>query len=193
MTGGAPILRRVIAEHRRLFTTLAVLILANIAVYAFIVYPLGQRVANSQQRDEAAEQGLAAARAEHALATGTLTGKDRASTELTTFYRDVLPADVSGARRLIHLRLLQLARESGLQFQRWQFERVEDRDSTLSSLRTEMILSGSYDDMRTFIYELETAPEFVVVENVSLAEEDANAGALVVTLQLATYFRDEAP
>ena len=64
MTGGSPILRRVIAEHRRVLTTLAVLILANIAVYAFIVYPLGQRVANSQQRDEAAEQGLAAARAE---------------------------------------------------------------------------------------------------------------------------------
>jgi Tfp pilus assembly protein PilO len=189
--GASPLLRRIAAEHRRTFTTLALLFAANLALYAFVVYPLGQRVANIEQRDQTAAQGLAAARADHAQATGTLTGKDRASTELATFYREVLPADLSGARRLIHLRLQQLARQSGMQFQRWQFERVEDRDSTLSSLRTEMILSGSYDDMRTFIHELETAPEFVVIENVSLAEEDANAGALVVTLQLATYFQDE--
>ena len=191
MTAGSPILRRIVAERRRTLTTLALLLVANVALYALVVYPLGQRVANIEQRDQAAEQGLRTARAEHAQATGTLTGKDRAATELATFYRDVLPADLSGARRLIHLRLLQLARQSGMEFQRWEFERVEDRESTLSSLRTEMILSGSYNDMRTFIHQLETAPEFVVIENVSLAEEDANAGALVVTLQLATYFRDE--
>ena len=55
-----------------------------------------------------------------------------------------------------------------------------------------MILSGSYADMRTFIHALETAPEFVVIDNVSLAEDDPDADSLVVTLRLSTYYREPA-
>jgi hypothetical protein len=39
-----------------------------------------------------------------------------------------------------------------------------------------MILSGSYAAMRTFIHQLETAPEFVIIDNVSLAEDDPTPG-----------------
>ena len=71
-----------------------------------------QRVANIEQRNQAAALALAQARTEHAQATGTLTGKARASAELATFYRDVLPQDLAGARRLTYLRLARLARAS---------------------------------------------------------------------------------
>ena len=87
-------------------------------VYAAVVYPLSQRVANIEQRDRTAEEQLLAAQRDHAQAAGTLTGKDRAATELATFYKDVLPSDLAGARRLTHLRLAQLARESNLKFLR---------------------------------------------------------------------------
>jgi hypothetical protein len=42
--------------------------------------------------------------------------------------------------------------------------------------------------MRTFIHQLETAPEFVVIDNVELTEEDAG-NELKVKLQLSTYYR----
>jgi Tfp pilus assembly protein PilO len=188
-----PLLRRVVQEHRRTMLILGGLLLVNIALYAAVVYPLGQRVANIEQRDQAADQALAAARADYAQANGTLTGKDRASIELTTFYRDVLPASLPDARRLTNARLPQLAQQSGLNFERSEYEVEVDRDSTLRRLRLEMILSGSYAEMRTFIHQLETSPEFVVIDNVSLAEEDANVGSLVVTVRLSTYYRDVAP
>jgi hypothetical protein len=67
-------------------------------IYGVVVYPLAQRVANVTQRDQMAEQSLSRANAEYGQASGTLTGKARASRELTTFYTEVLPKDLSGAR-----------------------------------------------------------------------------------------------
>jgi Tfp pilus assembly protein PilO len=170
---------------------LGIALLVNAVVYGAVVYPLANRVANVEQRNQAAEQTLAAARADHAQARGTLTGKDRASTELTTFYSDVLPQDLSGARRMTQLRLAQLARQSGLRFERDQYDAIDERDSTLTRLKISMVLSGSYDDMRAFLHELEIAPEFVVIDNVELTE-GADGGELVVSLELSTYYRDAA-
>lgn len=189
---GRPLLRRILKEHRRSLLVLGVLLLANVVVYAAVVYPLSQQVANSEQRDRTADQSLAQARTEFEQATGTLTGKARASTELATFYKDVLPTSLAGARRLTHLRLPQLAREANLRFDRGVYEQVEVRDSTMQRLRIEMNLAGSYDAVREFIHRLETSPEFVVIDNVTLAEDAVDGELLGVTLQLSTYYRDEA-
>jgi Tfp pilus assembly protein PilO len=186
---GLPLLRRAAAEHRRLVVILAVALVANLRVYAFVVYPLSERVANIEQRNQAAEQALAQARIEHAQANGTLTGKARASAELTTFYRDVLPQDLAGARRLTYLRLARLARESNLEYERSSYAPQVDTDSTLTRLQIQMVLAGTYAEMRDFIYQLETAPEFVVIDNIQLAEGSEATGSLVVTLDLSTYFQ----
>ncbi len=190
---GIPLVRRMVQEHRRTLIVLGALILLNGVIYSLVVYPLSQRVANSQQRDRDADQALAQARAEHEQATGTLTGKARASTELATFYKDVLPASLAGARRLTHLRLPQLARDANLRYDRSVYQQVDDKDSTLHRLRIEMSLGGSYDAIRGFIHQLEAAPEFVVIDNVSLSEDAAEGGTLAVTLQMSTFYRDEAP
>lgn len=191
-THGMPLVRRALAEHRRLVLPLLAALVINILAYALIVYPLSRQVANVAQRDARAAQALQAARQDHAQASGTLTGKNRAATELATFYQSVLPRDVASARRLVSLRLHQLARESGLKFVHGTNEVVTERTSTLSRLKTEMELEGSYSAMRTFIHQLEVAPEFVVIENVELTEQDAGGG-LRVKLALSTYFRTAAP
>ena len=187
-THGMPLVRRVLNEHRRSLVPLLVAFVINVLGYAFIVYPLSRQVADVAGRDERAARALDAARQEHAQASGTLTGKDRAATELTTFYRSVLPSDVSSARRLVYLRLHQLAREAGMRYSRMANEIVEERTSTLTRLKTEMELAGPYSSMRAFVHQLETAPEFVVIDNVELTEDD-QGGELKVKLQLSTYFR----
>ena len=185
---GMPLLRRVVNEHRRSLVPLLVALVINVLAYAFIVYPLSRQVADVAGRDERAASALAAAKQEHAQAAGTLTGKDRAATELATFYRSVLPSSVSSARRLVYLRLHQLAREAGMRYSRMANEIVEERTSTLTRLKTEMELGGSYPSMRAFVHKLETSPEFVVIDNVELTEDD-QGGELKVKLQLSTYFR----
>jgi Tfp pilus assembly protein PilO len=188
---GRPLVRRVTQEHRRILVPLLVALAVNIALDAFVVYPLSDRVANVAQREQTADAALQAARREHAQASGALTGKARASAELATFYGDVLPQGLSGARRLTYLRLAQLARQSNLRLESSRATDTVDRGSTLSQLTIQMQLTGSWDDIRGFLHELETAPEFVVIDNVQLAEGD-EGGTLSLNLSLSTYYRDEA-
>ena len=185
---GAALMRRVVAEHRRIILPLVAIFIVNVLAYAIGVYPLAQRVANIEQRNRAAEQALAQARSEHAAALGALTGKERASVELATFYKDVLPGDLSGARRLTYLRLNQLAREAGLKVTSLDVDVSSERDSTLERLEVSLKLEGSYDAIRTFIYQLDTAPEFVVIDDVSLSDQEGGQQAHELAMRLSTFF-----
>jgi hypothetical protein len=42
------------------------------------------------------------------------------------------------------------------------------------------------------MHQLETAPEFVVIDDVSLSTDDTDGGLLLLTLQLSTYYRAAA-
>lgn len=192
-TGGLVLVRRVLAERRRFAISLGLLLVANVVVYGVAVYPLSQRVANIEQRDRTAERSLRAAKADYAGARNTLTGKERAAAELATFYKDVLPQSWSDARRMTHLRLQQLARESNLDFERYTSEPVQEKGSSLTRVKIELVLRGKYDAVRAFVYKLDTSPEFVVIDDIGLAEGSDSSGVLVLTLQLSTYFRLAVP
>jgi Tfp pilus assembly protein PilO len=184
------VIQRVIAEHRRVVYALIAGVVINFLVFGFFVYPLQRDVANVEQRTRAAEEALAAAQADYARANGTLTGKDRALKELDTFYGSVLAQDLTGARRLTFARLAQLAAKSRLDFERRKYEPVVERGSNLTRLKVTMDLAGSYADIRDFIHEIESSPEFVVIDDVGLMEEGVQNGDSVrLTLQLSTYFR----
>ena len=190
---GMSLMRRLFNEHRRIIVPLGAAFIVNVLVYAFAVYPLSERVANIEQRDRSAEQALAMARREHDAARGALTGKERASVELATFYKDVLPADYAGARRLTYLRLAQLVREAGLQYKTSDYEVVDERESTLQRLRIQLAVQGRYDNVRALLYQLDTAPEFVVIDNIMLSEDVSQTGGLNLRLDLSTYFRASQP
>ena len=183
------VLQRVIAEHRRAVYALVAGVVINLLVYAFFVYPLQSDVANVEQRNRAAQEALAAAKADYARADGTLTGKDRALKELDTFYSSVLAKDLTGARRLTFARLAQLAAKSRLDLERRKYEPVVERGSNLTRLKVTMDLAGTYADIRDFIHEIESSPEFVVIDDVGLTEGVQSEQALRLTLQLSTYFR----
>lgn len=182
--------RRVLREHRRLVVPLGIALVINVITYAFLVYPLSQRVANIEERDAAAERTLLAARKEHAGATGTLTGKDRAKEELARFYKDILPRDLAAARRLTHTRVPEIARRYNVEwFSNTTVAPSKARDSSLLRYTSNVELAGRYRDIRSFIHELETAPEFVVIDDVSLSSDDDEGGFLQLTLQLSTYYQ----
>jgi len=189
---GMTVLIRAAQEHRRLLATLGIALVANLLVYFLVIAPLARRVATVEDRNQRAAQALASARDAYNQAAGTLTGRDRAVTELRTFYTDVLPRDLAGARRLTHLRVARMAQQASLQYARASFEPVVENDRRLTQLKAQMSLVGSYSNMRRFVHQLETAPEFVVIDNVELAEEDAG-GQLAVTLDLSTYYRSAQP
>jgi Tfp pilus assembly protein PilO len=182
------LVRRVVDEHRRAVIIIAAAFVVNVLLYLFVVRPLNQSVATVEQRTVAAEQAKAAAQAEFDRANGTLTGKDRATKELGTFYSMVLAQDLSGARRLTYGRMQRLAQENRLAYQGSRYEPVEERGSTLTKLKVNVELTGTYNNLRSFIHAIESAPQFVVIENISLAE-GSNEGTLRLAMDLSTYYR----
>ena len=180
---------RILNEKRSLIVPLALVLVANALVYLLVVYPLAQKVALGQQEADAAVFTLTNARRDHANARATVTGKGQADAELTKFYSDVLPPDLSGARRITYLPLEHLARETDLRLERQAFSTSEESDG-LQKLTTTATLTGDYRNIRRFLHQLETRPEFIVLQHVDLTQNDDQGGrGISVTVQVATYFR----
>ncbi len=179
--------KRVVTEKRAVVLPLVIALAANVVLYAAAVYPLSRKVGSAEQRANAARAARQSAEREHTAARATLEGKDRADRELRRFYAEVLPADQTAARRITYLRLDRLAREAGLEPGRARFEPKDVKNSSLTELNTTLELQGDYRAIRRFVYLLETAPEFTIIQNVELSSSDE--GALQLTLSLATYYR----
>jgi Tfp pilus assembly protein PilO len=181
---------RIAREKRPWLLALAALAAINLGLYVAVVYPLAAQVAAAEGRASRAAGDLAQATREEQQARHTVSGKARAADELARFYQEILPGDQAEARRITYLRLAQMARGANLRFERRTFVAQEVRNSQLSRLDMAMVLRGSYQDIRRFIHDLETSPEFVVITNVALAQQRRVEGdALELTLALATYFR----
>lgn len=185
------LVQRIITERRRAVFVLGSGLLLNAAAFAGLVYPLARRVETAERRAAAAKQSLATAQQLNADARATVTGKARADQELRRFYDEVLPANFTGARRITYLRLDQLARQAGLRSEQRNMQEDKDRKSMLRRMSGKLVLEGEYQDVRRFIHQLETAPEFVVIEEVALTQPEGK-GPLVLTMEIATYYRPAA-
>jgi Tfp pilus assembly protein PilO len=186
------LLRRILRERRALALPVAIALGANALIYAVAVVPLTETVRRANARAEAAAAMLKTARDRHAAAQATIEGKQRADEELKKFYKDVLPADSASARRVAYTRLEQLARQFGLRPARTGTDPETDRESSLARLLVTMVVAGDYRNIREFIYELESSPEFVVIENVALAQGEEASAPLVLTIEVATYYQVKA-
>ena len=124
----------------------------------------------------AARAARTRARQDYLLAKATVTGKQQADSALQKFYKDVLPADQGAARKLTFTRLAQLARQANVQLEHGTNTVKHEKGSQLSQADDDATRSpGDYRDVRKFIYSLETAPEFIVLENVGLSTSAASS------------------
>jgi Tfp pilus assembly protein PilO len=183
---------RVMAEKRRLIVPLILAVIANVLLYVLVVFPLGRQVAGAQDEARAQHEALYLAQADHKAAKATVSGKQQADAALQRFYKDVLPANAGVARKLTYARLAQLAKQANVSLEHGNNAVKPEKNSQLSKLTTTYTLSGNYRDVRRFIYSLETAPEFIVLENIGLtsdAGEQQQSRGLAMNLEIATYFR----
>jgi Tfp pilus assembly protein PilO len=183
-------LSRIVSENRRAVWLIVAGLVANLALLALVVYPLSQKEKGSEAEAQAASNELAIARADFANAKATVSGQGEADAELKKFYGEVLPPGFSGARSILFPHLDQLARSSNLRPANSSIRPAPPGErSDLQKLTLTMSLSGEYTNIRRFVHELETAPEFLVLESVALSRTEADSQDLRVDAQVATYFR----
>ena len=190
------LVRRVFRERRALVLPAVVFLLANVAVLALVVFPLERSVAGLKEGEVEALAARGQALKVEAAAKTAQQSRDRAEGELRKFYAQILPADVQAASQLTYSWLDRVARESGVDFARSTFKEDEMRESRLKRWTAKAKLVGDYGNVRKFLYAVETAEEFVIIEEVGLSQFEATRGGelLELELSLATYFlpRDQA-
>ena len=186
------LVKRILAEKRALVVPLLVALLLNVGVYAFVVYPLEVRSAGAIDRASAAVAALKDAERDQAAARGLVTGRTRAEQELATFYDTVVPADLVAARRMTYARLPALARKAMCRYEAGTSEVDRNiKSHRLGRWHIRMVLQCDYANFRRFIYELETSQDFVIIDDVTLAQVDQNK-PIAATLELSTYYRSSA-
>ena len=187
------VLQRVLLEKRRLIVPLAICAIANVALYAVVIFPLSRQVVNAEEQARVHHQQLSAARFDLKTAQATVLGKSQADADLQKFYKDFLPVDQATARRITYTRLAELAHNANVKLEHGVNGITHEKGSRLAKLTTAYSLTGEYRDVRRFIYSLETAPEFIVLEKLGLTSSGAQQPnrALSVNLSIATYFRSE--
>lgn len=181
--------KRILIEKRRLVVPLALAILANIAVYALVVRPLDIKSRGAVDRATAAANALRSSERDYAAAQALVSGKTRADEELATFYDQVVPPDLPTARRMTYATLPALARRANLKYEQRRTD-IEPpaKNARLGHLQIRMVLQGDYASVRRFIYAVETAPEFIIIDDMTLSQNDPNKPVLL-TLVLSTYYR----
>ena len=184
--------RRIVAEKRKLVVPLAIALGANILAYVVVVRPLVDKSAGAADRANQAASAKRAAERDLTLARSLVSGKAEADQELSAFYQKVLPADLTAARRMTYASLPALAKKTGVRYEaRTTSIDEKDHDARLKRMSIKMVLQGDYRNIRQFIYELESAPEFVIIDDLTLAENVANEQQ-TLTINLSTYYR-QAP
>jgi hypothetical protein len=182
-------LSRIAADHRRWLWPVAIVLAINVVVLVAVVLPLQRSVEAGSSEAAASAEALREAAADLSLAEATRDGQSQAAKDLDRFYGEVLPSGFAAARRITHVKLAQMAREHDVAFQRGQTSPEALRDSTLERLRVSCSLAGDWDDIRQLIYDIETGPDFLVIDNVGLSEGSEPNAPLSLELQLSTYYR----
>jgi len=183
---------RVYQERRAIILPLLIALVVNIGVLVLVVIPLGRRAASAQDEATSARVALASARLLERQAGQAATRRSTADAELQRFEHDVLPKDFPTATRNTNLWLFHAARDAGLEFRSSRFETKELRESRLSRAYSTVTLVGRYSDIRKFLAAMETAKEFVVLEQVELAQSDSTQQGpndrLEIALAVSTFF-----
>jgi len=184
------LLGRIFAERRAVMVPLVIFLLANIGVLLGVVWPMQRAVNGADEARYQATMSLANARKVETEWKAKRNSKDRADIELRKFYAEVLPVNFRGAVNVSNFFLQGVAADSKLILRSGTWEPEPIKGSRLTKVTGTVTLLGDYANIRRFLYEVETAQEFVVIERVALSEANAvqNDTRLELTLTVATYY-----
>ena len=192
--GPVPLWRRIFSERRAVLLPLVVVLAINVGVLVLGVLPLQQAVRSAEQASVDARLNLANAKVADKAAREMRTGKDRADEEMKKFYAEILPRNFQEAVSITNFWLLKVSEETRVPYRSGTSTTKPNQEpSTLVKVMTKATLTGDYADIRRFLYELETAQQFVIIENLELSQSGSQqaGGILEVALEIATYYVDE--
>jgi Tfp pilus assembly protein PilO len=184
--------RRILIERRSVIVPLAIFLAANVIVLMAVVLPLRRSVAGAEDRRNEAYAHLNVAKAELADIERAAGAKKKASEDLQTFYEKILPPTSSAARNEVAFWPEKTAQSLGLKYTSIETTQpTEVRDSRLWRVTSRFTLRGEYPNIRKFVYHVESAQQFLVIDKITLAQtgsQQMNSSTLEFEIGIATYF-----
>ncbi len=185
-----PLLKRILVEKRALIVPLLLGVLANVAAYGLWVYPLGVKSAGAADRAAAAAQLAAVRRAR----TRRRARARRRQVARRPGAGDLLRQSAAGRSAVGARPHLRDAAGAGEEEQRQAGGstlrgRQAEKNARLGVLKVHTAWQGDYESFRQFIYALESASPFVIIDDVALTQSDPAKPLLTLTMELSTYFR----
>jgi Tfp pilus assembly protein PilO len=166
--------------RKALVPVVIVLAVLDVAGVGYLLSPAG-RSREARLRDLATLKAQVAAKQQEVLPTRGMDDKlKQASIDIETFYKERFPTQYSSVSE----ELGRLAAASGVQITTVKYD---DKDAPVEGLRKleiEVGLSGSYLQEVKFINALERDQLFVVIDGVTLGEQQGNVR---LQLKLETY------
>lgn len=183
------LVQRALVEKRALVLPLVALALANAAVYFFVRPSLERSTEAARRRATVIGAELASAVQAEATMKAAVESQDKAREDLSQFEQRVLPADQASARRLLYLRVAEMADDSNLVFDRRTLSETREPETTLARLDMSLQLEGTYADVRRFLHAVESAKEFLVVRDLGLGESPEGEGFVRLSVTVSTFFK----
>jgi len=169
---------------------IAALLVINVALFFWLSLSLAPR---SEQLERTYIDLQARTRQGKLLAGETPQARFlQAKSDLERF-RDIIP-DRSELSRLI-AELTELAAKSALSVQRIGYAPAELPEQRLLAYTLNFSVTGSYAEIKHFVYRLEQAPRLVVIEQFSLSAAPSvdKSRQVSLNLKLTTYFLNDEP
>ena len=185
--------RRIYRERRGLVLPLALIAALSVGTLALGVFPLSRHVAGLESDAADADLALKLARADAQKVKHERSSNERAESDLQKFHSQILPIDFIAATQLTNKFLVQWAKESSIQLWSGQFRpaKIDEKSKTrLTKMTGKVTLRGNYPGIRQFLYRVETAEEFIVIEEVNLNQPgSSDTGTnLELDLVVSSYF-----
>ncbi len=180
-----------VRERAGVLTAVILVWLALNLVFAFVVnVPRASRVASlDEQVAQIAAQTASKARDVDKLRPQHLRVVE-GNTSLDHFYDDVL---ATKEKRLISFQreIRQIAKKYNINLESISYPRESYPKDKVTKLSAVMPLTGSYENLRSFIDTIEKSENFIVIEAIQLTNAREGGVILSLNIMLSTYFVDE--
>jgi hypothetical protein len=184
--------RRILVERRSVVLPLALLIAVNLVVLIAVVLPLRQSVAGADTARRTSTTDFNMARRDLMDAQRTAESRKQATEGLQKFNEQVLSSNYQTARNAVLFWSKDTAMALGLVPVSIDTSApIEVRDSRLMQVSSQFTLRGSYAAIRKFLFTVEAAEQFLVVDRIKVAQpgvQQGNSQSLEFEVTITSFY-----
>jgi type IV pilus assembly protein PilO len=182
----APLVAALWRQNRIVPVLLLLLLVANTGLHVWRARMVQPQAAQLQQRLDRQEQELERLRQIGVREDSPEAVYRRGREDLSAFYAMIPPrSDLTG---LIE-ELFNMAHNAGLEIDRIGYAPQKLQERPLMGYTLMFSVSGSYEQLKSFVYDIETSPRLITLDEIALSGAGEGDRSVSLNLRFTTYFQ----